>query len=106
MKQLLALVVVGSLWVGWGGIAVAQDKGNVLLDLLIKKGMITQEEAAQVKTDWDKQLATAIEKQDKTKVAGWIDSMKWYGDLRLRAEFGLGMTMRAWATIGLRLAKF
>jgi hypothetical protein len=104
---------------------MAADKGDALLDLLIKKGTITQEEAAQVKAEWDNQLAATITKQDKTKVAGWIDEMKWSGDLRLRAEFfdnedqtstidrwryrfrlrfGLETKFQDWATLGLRLA--
>jgi polyhydroxyalkanoate synthesis regulator phasin len=122
-KLLVAWIVCGCLAVI--GLARAEDKGDALLDLLIKKGTITQEEAAQVKTEWDKQLAAAIEKQDKTKVAKWIDEMKWYGDLRLRAEFfdnedqtstidrwryrfrlrfGLETKFQDWATLGLRVA--
>ncbi|MDO8785464.1 MAG: hypothetical protein Q7J12_04525, partial [Syntrophales bacterium] len=60
----------------------AESQQDALLDLLIKKGTITKEEAGKVKTEWDKQLAAQIEKQDKMKVAKWIDAVKWSGDLR------------------------
>jgi polyhydroxyalkanoate synthesis regulator phasin len=65
-------------------VARAQDKGNALLDLLIKKGIITKDEADQVRTEWEKQLAAQLEKYDKTKVPKWIKEVEWAGDIRLR----------------------
>jgi hypothetical protein len=87
--------------------------------------VLTKEEAAQVKAEWDKELSAQIERQDKTKVASWIDEMKWYGDLRLRYEYfdnadqsnkndrtrfryrlrlGVDFKYVDWAKLGLRLA--
>jgi len=103
----------------------AQDKGNVLLDLLLKKGTITQAEADTVKAEWDNQLTAQVAALDKTKVAGWIQEMKWFGDLRVRIDFtdnedqssqvdrwryrfrlrfGLETKFTDWAQLGLRLA--
>jgi hypothetical protein len=115
----------------WGGSsafvadAKAESKGNALLDMLVKKGVITKEEEIQVRTDWEKEMAAQIERQDKTRVANWIDEMKWYGDGRLRYEcfdnadqsnkndrtrfrycsrLGVDFKYVDWAKLGLRLA--
>jgi hypothetical protein len=60
---------------------------NAILDLLERKGLITSEEAAQARKYYEKQQAEAVVKDDKTKVASWINEMKWYGDLRLRSDY-------------------
>jgi polyhydroxyalkanoate synthesis regulator phasin len=69
----------------WGGAASAQT-GDALLNKLVDKGVLTQREANQLREDMDKEAAQTVEKYNKTKVASWIDQMKWSGDLRLRAE--------------------
>lgn len=83
----LKLLLAGALLLFSVQVVWAELQQDALLDLLIKKGTITKEEAGQVKAEWDKQLAAQIEKQDKMKVAKWIDAVKWSGDLRLRAEY-------------------
>ena len=59
---------------------------NAILDLLEHKGLITHEEAVEARKYCDQQQAEMVTKYSKTKVASWIDQMKWSGDLRLRAE--------------------
>ncbi|HUI08322.1 MAG TPA: putative porin [Verrucomicrobiae bacterium] len=108
----------------WGRAARAEDP-NAILDLLEHKGLITHEEARQARKYYDQQQREAIVKSGKTKVASWIDQMKWYGDFRLRSDYqsfeadlnlpdrlrwrmrlrvGAEMKVQDWADIGFRLA--
>ena len=101
------------------------QSGDAILDLLIKKGIITQSEANEVREQLDKDTAQTVELYNKTKVASWIDEMKWSGDLRLRGEYfdnkdqttqidrlrfrvrlrlGVEAKFWEWATIGVRIA--
>ncbi|MCG3147863.1 MAG: hypothetical protein PCFJNLEI_01304 [Verrucomicrobiae bacterium] len=107
-----------------GSHAAAQGTDSII-DLLVRKGIVTEREAKDLKTEADADLARAMNRANKTKVASWIDEMKWSGDLRLRGEFfdnedqantvdrwryryrlrlGVESKMKSWATVGLRLA--
>lgn len=120
----------------WPALAVAIVCGPVtfgqgndaILDLLVKKGVINQREANDIREQADADMAQAVQMHNKTKTASWIESMTWAGDLRLRmdvisfeddplfaptddrmrfqyrARFGFETKMPDWATIGLRLA--
>lgn len=68
----------------WGGQAQGSD---AILDLLVRKGLITDKEAAELKKEADADLARTINRAEKTKIAKWIDEMKWSSDLRLRGEY-------------------
>ncbi len=59
---------------------------DAVLDLLVRKGIINQREANQVREQLDTENAQTVELYTKTKVAGWIDEMKWSSDFRLRGE--------------------
>lgn len=123
LRTTTATVVLG-IALCWRGIARAEDP-NAILDLLEHKGLITHEEAAEARRYYDKQQAEAVTKYDKTKVAGWIDQMKWSGDVRLRFDdtfperslnqadrlrwrvrlrLGAELKLQDWADIGFRLA--
>src|SRR5689334_19351156 len=65
----------------------SQASSDALLDLLVKKKLITQQEADQLREELKKEDAKTVEQNDKTKVSSWISEMKWSGDLRLRYEF-------------------
>jgi len=101
------------------------QSGDAILDLLIKKGVINQREANEVREQLDKDTATAVEAHSKMKTSSWLDVMTLSGDLRLRGEFfdnedqsntndrtrfryrlrlGLEVKFVDWATVGLRLA--
>jgi hypothetical protein len=62
------------------------QSGDAILDLLLKKGMISSNEAKEVRSQADAQMAQTLKQYNKVKLPGWIDSMKFYGDLRLRAD--------------------
>lgn len=112
-----AVVTVGSSAYGQGS--------DAILDLLIKKGVITQREANEVREQLDQQAAQQVELYNKSKVGNWLDALVFSGDLRLRAEdfhfedslnqadrlrfryrlrFGVEARFYDWATVKLRLA--
>jgi hypothetical protein len=106
------------------------ESGDALLNKLVEKGFLTQREANGIRAQMGSENKETVETYGKTKVPGWIDQMKWEGDLRLRAEnfdfeknpttgvklqddrlryrvrarFGFESKFQDWATIGLRLA--
>ena len=116
-------VIVGAALVVSGN-AFGQGS-DAILDLLIKKGVITQREANEVREQLDQQAAQQVELYNKSKVSGWLDALVFSGDLRLRAEyfkfedslnqsdrlrfryrlrFGVEARYFEWATVNLRLA--
>ena len=114
------------LMVGWATATFASS--DALLNKLVQKGVLTQEEANQLRKDLDKEEAQTADLYAKTKVASWIEEMRWSSDLRLRYEFidnadqagspaksdrtrfryklrlGLETKFQEWAKIGLRFA--
>lgn len=112
----------------WSAASTARGQ-DAVLDLLVRKGIINQREANEVREQLDTENAQTIEMYNKTKVAGWIDEMKWASDFRLRGEFfdnadqgsaanaqndrwrfryrlrlGIETKFKEWATVGVRIA--
>jgi len=107
-------------------LALSSAQGNdAILDLLIKKGVITQREANEVREQLDVQMAQTVEMYNKGKFSSWLDGVKFSGDLRLRADnissedyaktsdrlrfryrlrLGMEFQYQEWATVNLRLA--
>ncbi len=117
-------VVVLGIVLSWGGTAHGQAADS-LLDLLVRKGIITDRELKELKEQVDADMARAMNRANKTKMGSWIDELKWNNDLRLRAEFfdnqdqsnqadrwrfryrlrlGFEAKFVEWATLGMRLA--
>ena len=72
------------------GSAAFGQSGDAILDLLTKKGVITQREANQAREQLDVQNAQTVEAYNKVKVSSWVNSMQFYGDGRLRYEWRQG----------------
>jgi hypothetical protein len=71
-----------------GGIATAQDNDRALLDVLVKKGILSEKEAKDVEAEVARK-AMAPEQQDqgildKLRLGSWVQQLALYGDLRLR----------------------
>jgi hypothetical protein len=117
-------LVVFGMALALGGSAYGQS-ADAILDLLVRKGIITDKEVKEIKEQADADMARMLDRAEKTKVASWIDEMKWSGDLRLRAEFfdnedqfdptdrwryryrlrlGFETKFKDWATIGVRVS--
>jgi len=114
------------LTIGVGASETAHGQAaDSLLDLLVRKGIITDKELKEMKEQVDGDMARAMNRANKTKVATWIDELKWSNDLRLRGEFfdnedqsnnadrlrfryrlrlGFEAKFVDWATVGFRLA--
>jgi hypothetical protein len=107
------------------GSHVHAQGADSIIDLLLRKGIITEREAKELKNEADADLARAMARANKSKVNSWVDAMKLSGDLRLRSEYfdyedslnkpdrfrfryrlrlGLTTEFNEWAKIGLRLA--
>ena len=65
----------------------AQANDDAILDLLVKKGVVSQREANDIREQADAQMAQAVQDSSKVKVASWLQSLTFYGDFRLRDEF-------------------
>jgi len=72
-----------------GTIARAQDAG-ALLDLLVKKRLITDQEAEEVRGELTREAATTA--AGKWKISAPINEIELYGDMRVRYEQRQGTT--------------
>ncbi len=107
------------------GVAVHAQSNQALLDLLLRKGLISSQDVQEVTAQFDADLARTVEQYSKTKTASWVEKMTFYGDLRLRTDnisyeerfqkadrlqfrirlrLGLDWKITDWATIGARAA--
>jgi hypothetical protein len=82
-KAVLAAAVVT------GGTAFGQSS-DAILDLLMKKGIINQREANEVREQLDQQAAQTVEMYNKVKTSSWVNSIQFFGDGRLRYEWRAG----------------
>lgn len=128
-KQLATKTVMLAVAALIGAGAPLAQGNDAILDLLVKKGVINQREANNIREQADADMAKQIEVTSKVKVAPFLQSMEWAGDMRLRGEyfnFGDGVTngtrdndrlrfryrlrfgfiakLQDWATVGVRLA--
>ena len=88
MKKLT--LAAAALCVALGGtVARAQDAG-ALLDLLVKKKLITDQEAEEVRSELVKESASTA--AGKWKLSAPITELELYGDTRLRYEYRGGRT--------------
>src|SRR5258708_2794356 len=74
-----------------GGTLATKTQGqtsDALLNTLIKKGIISEQEAKEIKTEAGKETQKQLNQtfSEKTGMAGWITGYKLYGDFRGRFE--------------------
>jgi Putative porin len=74
----------------FGGIAARGQDAGALLDLLVRKKIITDQEAEEVRADLTKEAATTS--AGKWKLSTPITELELYGDARLRYEYRSGET--------------
>ncbi len=86
MKQRLILTTLAVL-LALGSAQTARSQGaDAILDLLLRKGIVTEQEVKELKKEVDADLARAMERANKGKFSSWLDAVKFSGDFRLRAE--------------------
>ena len=83
-KSLTRLALASLLILGGGAVASAQDSG-ALLDALVRKKVLTSQEAEDVRADLVRD--TAASNAGKLQLSNSIMSLKLYGDVRLRYQY-------------------
>ena len=83
-NSLKTLVLLGSLAIGAGSIARAQDSG-ALIDALVKKGILNDQEAEDIRADLGRDFATQAS-AGKLDIASSITKLKISGDARVRYQ--------------------
>jgi polyhydroxyalkanoate synthesis regulator phasin len=80
------LALAGCLAALAAGPASATDQA--LLDALVRKGVLTDQEAQQIEQEVSKEAAApAPGLEGKLKLGDWVQELKLYGDLRLRGQY-------------------
>jgi Putative porin len=87
-KRFMYMLVAASFF--FGGVAARAQDAGALLDLLVRKKIITDQEAEEVRADLTKEAATTS--AGKWKLATPITELELYGDARLRYEYRGGRT--------------
>ena len=83
---LAACLLVAAAAVGW-----SQESHDPLLDLMIQKGMVTQDEATRIRAEADALRSNAMNQalpplESKWKIGKAIKGVELFGDIRLRYE--------------------
>src|SRR5438034_10801358 len=74
----------------FGGVAARAQDAGALLDLLVKKKIITDQEAEEVRSELTREVATTS--AGKWKLSAPINEIELYGDMRVRYEQRQGTT--------------
>ncbi len=82
------------------GAAQAQSSDSIV-DLLVRKGIITDKEAKELREQIDSDIKRAIGREAKVKAPSFIDQMAWSGDFRVRME---NFSMEKNPTTGVKIA--
>src|SRR5437773_5538433 len=88
-KKFVLIAVIFSFLVAPMSMLRAQDAG-ALLDLLVRKKLITDQEAEEVRAELTKEVATTS--GGKWKLSTPITELELYGDIRMRYEYRGGET--------------
>src|SRR6202171_4852649 len=88
-KKLILFAVTASFIFGTMSILRAQDAG-ALLDLLVRKKLITDQDAEEVRAELTKEAASTA--AGKWKLSTPITELELYGDIRLRYQYNGGRT--------------
>ena len=83
-KPLKAFLLLGSLVLGAGSIACAQDSG-ALIDALVRKGILNDQEAEDIRADLSRDYATQTS-AGKLDISSSITKLKISGDARVRYQ--------------------
>ncbi len=89
-KKTMFIVAAGSLL--WGSAAAQAQDSGALLDLLVRKGLINDQEAEEVRADLTKEAASTS--AGKIKLSTPVTELELYGDARIRYEVRNGETAR------------
>src|SRR3954466_6164622 len=84
------VLITMAITLGLGGVTARAQDAGALLDLLVKKKLITDQEAEEVRGELTREAAATA--AGKWKMAAPINEVELYGDMRVRYEQRQGTT--------------
>jgi Putative porin len=86
IKSALPLLAIAALSASTSLVANAQSKGDqALLDALVRKGVLTEKEAAEISAETAKEVTAPP--PGKIQIGDWVKELKLSGDLRIRNQW-------------------
>src|ERR1700746_865793 len=82
IRNKLCLFAIGGLFAFLAAGARADD--TALLDVLVKKGILTQKEAEKLQAEVSKEPVTQGPQGPNIKIGDWVQELDLYGDIRFR----------------------
>ena len=86
MKKFLS-VLVGTAFMLNITTALWAGEVDILLDVLVRKGILTAKEAAEIKTETETYVTEEVKQGNSYAVPKWVQSIKLKGDLRTRYQY-------------------
>ncbi len=77
------LAIAGALALGFSAVKAQED--SALLDALVKKGLLSDQEAESIRAKAEKENSTTA--ADKIAISDYVKKIKFYGDVRFRYEY-------------------
>jgi hypothetical protein len=90
LTKRFVFVVLAAAFFGGGTVSIRAQDAGALLDLLVRKKIITDQEAEEVRAELTKEVATTS--AGKWKLSAPITEIELYGDARMRYEYRAGRT--------------
>ncbi len=85
-RSIAAAAISGAAVLSFHSDAQAQDAG-ALIDALVRKGVLTSQEGAEVREELSREVTAADTSASKIRLSDSIKELKLYGDLRLRYQY-------------------
>src|SRR5580698_8481003 len=86
MKRIV-LTLTAAMIFSWQGMSFASSSVDALIQKLEDKGILTDQEAVQIKGEIASDEKTSTETTFKSLLPDWLNSMKLTGDFRLRDQW-------------------
>jgi hypothetical protein len=90
LTKRFVLIVLAAAFFSGGTLSIHAQDAGALLDLLVKKKIITDQEAEEVRAELTKEVSTTS--AGKWKLSTPITELELYGDIRLRYQYNGGRT--------------
>src|ERR1035438_9881623 len=85
--RIIVLTLTTAIIFAWQGLSFAGSSVDALIQKLEDKGILTNQEAVQIKGEIASGEKTSTEATFKTMLPDWLNSMKLSGDFRIRNQY-------------------
>jgi hypothetical protein len=85
MKKIV-LTLLAAMILGWQGMSFAATSVDALIQKLEDKGILTNQEASQIKDQISGDESDAMQKSFKSQIPDWVSGLKVSGDFRIRDQ--------------------